>query len=260
MTHTDMRDMGWNIDCKRWLVLIVILGTSFSPHSILGDESWVESYDGLLKKYVTPEGVKYHEWKKNLSDLQQIRQVVLNIGRTKLEKYSKEEELAFYLNAYNAWILFHILQDYPTKGPGGGGFWGRNRFFKKKHILVAGKKMSFAHLENSIIRIQFKEPLIHFGLNCASRSCPPLHHKAFAGDSVMQTLDELARSFLNKNNYGVDVDHEKKVVHVSKIFDWFEKDFNESGGIRSFLGLYGNIPSHYKIKFQSYDWSLNRVK
>ena len=260
MTHSVMRVKGWNVNLTRWLALYAFLVTSMGSHSIFAEQSWMVSYDELLKKYVTPDGVKYQEWKENLSDLHELQQVVQIIGRSALETYSKQEKLAFYLNAYNAWILFHIIQDYPTKGPGGGGLWGRNRFFKKKHILVAGKKMSFAYLENTIIRKQFKEPLIHFGLNCASRSCPPLHPKVFTGDSVKQTLDSLARSFLNNNSHGLQMDHENKVVKVSKIFDWFEKDFKDSGGIRSFLNGYRAIPSHYKIKFQSYDWSLNRVE
>lgn len=225
---------------------------------------WVDSYDRLLNKYVSNDGVRYRLWKGNASDLIALENVVNAIGIHEINGAAQQEKLAFYLNAYNAWILYHILQDYPTGGPGGGGFFGRNRFFKSRSIVVAGEKLSFQRLENQRIRSVFREPRIHFALNCDSTSCPPLLNRAFQAESLNEDLDSLTRAFLNHNPNGVQLDHQNQIVYLSKLFDWFEDDFSleQGGDTRSFINSFRNsaIPTNYKIKYLKYDWSLNSMK
>lgn len=224
------------------------------------DPGWTDAYDALLKKHVTSTGVTYQAWHANASDKQALAQVITAIGKEDVSNKSREEKLAFYLNAYNAHILDQILKEYPTDGPGGGGLFGRNKFFKRENLLVAGQKTSFNSLENELIRPTFQEPRIHFALNCASASCPPLHGQAFRGRTLDTTLTELTRAFVNENARGVKPVGWKK-VGVSKIFDWYADDFKAAGGALAYINLFrkNKIASDTKVSFQDYSWSLNEA-
>ena len=223
-------------------------------------KTWVDQYDTLAAKYVTPKGVKYKAWHANAADRQQLSRIVQEIASANLSGKTRDEQLAFYLNAYNINILDKILQDYPTKGPGGGGLLGRNRFFKKKNLRVAGQAASFHTLENELIRPTFKEPRIHFALNCASESCPPLHVKGFRAATLNATLDALTKAFVNDNPLGVKPVGWKKVA-VSKIFDWYEEDFKAAGGAMGYINQYRKtkLSKGTKISFQDYSWALNEA-
>ena len=223
--------------------------------------SWIDRYDSLVKKYVSLAGVNYKKWKADAADMKQLGDVMEAIGQEVLTGKSREERLAFYLNAYNAHILQRILQDYPTDGPGGGGLFGRNRFFKAKILGVAGQITSFDLLENEIIRPQFEEPRIHFALNCASASCPPLHPQAFRAATLDATLTALTKAFVTSNPEGVKNVGWKK-VSVSKIFDWYGDDFEAAGGVLSFINQYrdAKLSADTQVSFHAYSWVLNATR
>ena len=218
---------------------------------------WVATYDKLLGQYVTSGGVKYAAWKNNAADMQAIQQVVDGIAQQKISGWSKKEQLAFYLNAYNAWILHEALGKYPTKSVKDLLF----TFFTGQRIKVAGEPMSFNHLEKDIIRPKFNEPRVHFALNCASRSCPPLNSTAFGGDKLDGQLEKLATAFVNSEK-GVDYMPEKKTAALSAIFNWYKDDFKAVGGPVAFINKRRSepLPNDVKITYQTYDWSLNEVK
>lgn len=223
--------------------------------------TWVEQYDALLQKHVSNKGVTYAAWHKNAEDRKVLASVIQAIGKASLQGKAREDQLAFYLNAYNAHILNQILQEYPTKGPGGGGLFGRNKFFKRKNLKVAGKTMSFHTLENEVIRPTFKEPRIHFALNCASASCPPLHTSAFRASTLDKTLTDLTKAFVNNNAKGLKPVGWKK-VSISKIFDWYAEDFKSAGGALAYINQYREtkLSKDTKIGYQDYSWSLNEAK
>ncbi|HEX5176462.1 MAG TPA: DUF547 domain-containing protein [Chthoniobacteraceae bacterium] len=218
---------------------------------------WIPIYNGLLGKYVTSSGVRYAAWKNNAADMQAIQQVVDGIAAEKVSGLSKKEELAFYINAYNAWILHEALAKYPTKSVKDLLF----TFFTGQRIKVAGEKMSFNHLEKDIIRPKFGEPRVHCALNCASRSCPPLNREAFQADKLDVQLEKLAVAFVNSPK-GVDYSAEKKSAALSSIFNWYKDDFKAVGGPIAFINKRRNVPlpNDVKITYQSYDWSLNEVR
>lgn len=213
--------------------------------------SWTETYGKLLKKYVASNGVRYAAWKSNPQDLADLQSVVDAIAAAP----SSDANLAFYLNAYNAWILHQILEDYPTNGPGGGNALGRAAFFAGKNIEVSGRKLSFNNLENDIIRKQFSEPRIHFALNCASASCPPLMNKPFDQSYLDADLTRLTRTFVNNNPEGFRKAGTNTYSH-SEIFDWFSEDF---GNVRDFINKYRNekIAGDAKLESHDYAWTLN---
>ena len=230
--------------------------------NLLGSASagtWDETYDGLLQKYVTKGGVRYAAWKAEKDDRRALERVISHISKASLKGKSRNEQLAFYINAYNAWILKTILDDYPTKSIKDV----RLFVFRRNRLRVAGKKTSFHKLENDVIRKKFKESRVHFVLNCASTSCPPLHHRAFAAETLDATLTQLTRDFITGNPLGVRLRKGGREVHVSKIFDWYEKDFKaEAGSVLAYLEKYRGkpYPKGAKLTFQKYDWSLNQAK
>lgn len=224
--------------------------------------SWRETFEQLLDKYCRPDGVDFRAWYQSATDLAAIEFVTAGIASEEIADAGREVRMAFYLNAYNAWILRKILDDYPVDGPGGGGFVGRNLFFRAKSITVAGKRMSFDHLENEIIRPEFGDPRIHFALNCASASCPPLYRKAFRAADLDSVLDALASAYVQGNPEGLQIDHSARTVRLSRIFEWFREDFSRRGGVVSFINQYRDVPlpDGYEIRFQEYNWNLNQSR
>ncbi len=219
--------------------------------------SWLETYNSLLGKYVTADGVRYAAWKADAADMKAIQQVVDAIASDKVSGLSKDEQLAFYLNAYNAWILHEALGKYPTKSVKDLLF----RFFLAQRIKVAGEPMSFDHLEKNIIRPKFGEPRVHCALNCASRSCPPLNPAAFRAPKLEAQLEKLAVAFVNSPR-GVNYSAEKKTAALSAIFKWYKEDFDRSGGVLAFINKrrHEPLPNDVQISYQDYDWSLNEAK
>ena len=217
---------------------------------------WVASYNTLLGKYVTAGGVKYAEWKANAGDMQAIQGVVDGISKENVSAMGKQQQLAFYVNAYNAWILHEALGKYPTKSVKDALF----TFFTSKRITVAGQQTSFKALEDNVIR-KFGDPHVHFALNCASRSCPPLNRTAFSADKLDGQLEALAKGFVNSER-GVKFNAATKSAELSKIFDWYKDDFKAEGGAIAFINKRRStpLPADAKISYQDYDWGLNEAK
>lgn len=233
-------------------LLALLLGTLCAVSATAAD--WQIEYGRLLGKYVTPAGVKYAAWKANPADMQAIKAVVDGIAAEPASSAKSKERLAFYMNAYNAWILHEALAKYPTKSVKDTLF----TFFTSKRITVAGEKMSFNRLEKDIIRPRFGEPRIHFALNCASRSCPPLRAEPYSAAKLEAQLDEQTRAYVNEDR-GVRWSGDN--VQLSKIFDWYKEDFGGEGGTRAFVAKYrGGRALPKKVTYQEYDWSLNEAK
>jgi hypothetical protein len=205
---------------------------------------------------VTTGGVKYAAWKANAADMQALQTVVDGIAKESISGLDKRQQIAFYLNAYNAWILHEALGKYPTASVKDTFF----SFFTAKNITVAGQKTSFKALEDNVIR-KLGEPRIHFALNCASRSCPPLNREAFAGPRLDEQFEKLAKGYVNSER-GVKYSAESKTAALSKIFDWYKDDFNAVGGPLAFINKRRGTPiaNDAKISYQEYDWGLNEVK
>lgn len=187
---------------------------------------------------------------------------------------SREARLAFWINAYNAMVLSHVL-DFPEISSVSTAVANapRYQFFKQQLVVVAGKKRSLDEIEHQILRPIFKDPRVHFAINCASRSCPPLAAFPYLASQVDDQLNQAVKNFLNTtqglNMRGGD-------LYLSKLFQWFEDDFNQDmmrpqdmigpdhQGIRSFLQKHLAEESWSRVKtarlfFQEYDWSLNRA-
>ena len=218
-------------------------------HSLFGD---------LLHKYVSNGNVNYAGLKSEEDKLDQYLALLQGVDSKTL---SRKEQFAFYANVYNAWTIKLILTKYPgiesikELGIFNTGPW------KKKVVRLSGETVSLDHIEHDILRPRFKDPRVHFAVNCAAKSCPPLRSEPYLAEKLDQQLDEATRSFINNpGSYRL----EGQNLHVSRIFKWFSEDFNEDA-----LGFYikyanaelkkklGSGPEKINIKYLAYDWSLN---
>ena len=238
------------------LFLLVVAGVTLAATPLQAADSWTDTYDNLLKKYVSGGGVKYAAWKSSAADLKDLQAVVDGIAAANVGSMSRNDQLAFYINAYNAWILHEALDKYPTKSVKDTFF----TFFTGKRIKVAGEQTSFNALEKETIRSKFSEPRIHFALNCASQSCPPLSSDAFRGGNLESQLERLSKNFVNTPK-GVTYQDGAKTADLSKIFDWYKDDFKDGGPV-AFINKRRSkpLPSDVKINYQDYNWALNEVK
>ena len=143
------------------------------------------------------------------------------------------DQLAFYINAYNAWTIKLVLDKYPIKSVRDASpLFG---LFLRKNIRVAGEKMSLNHLEKDIIRKKFNDPRVHFAVNCGSTSCPPLRKGAYDAKALDEELDARTKAF-TLSDAGVEKSADGKKVRVSKIFKWYDEDFKGEGSAREFIG------------------------
>ncbi len=245
---------------KRLLSTFLLAATCFASAASAQIDP---AYNGLLKKYVNASGVNYAAWKANAADVATLERVVDSVAKAPASSAASQDQLAFHLNAYNAWILREKVREYPTnKKPFILSIPGY--FDKKERITVAGKKMSFNELESGLIRPRFKDARIHFAINCASVSCPPLFNEAFDGKRLGGQLDDLAKKFVVKDVGGVKLSADKKTVAISNIFKWYADDFAPAGGAIAFINKYRPagqpIPAGAKVEYQSYLWNLNESK
>jgi len=145
----------------------------------------------------------------------------------------------------------------------------RLNVFKKVTVPIQGGMTSLDEIETVRIRQGFKDPRIHFAINCAAVSCPPIRPEAFTGARIAEQLDDQARRFLNDPRRGVQIETQPSgvVLHATKVMEWFADDFKQWGGgqvafIRKYLPpdkqkLIDAAKGNVKLDFYSYDWTLN---
>ncbi len=230
-------------------------------------------YDRLLRTYVDARGlVNYAGLKKEIGALKGF---VDQLGAVDpLAINDPGERLRYYLTAYNAWVLYHAANAYPSKNE----MWNFAGLFRNHEITMGGRKSSLEDLEHQIIRPQFKDPRAHFYLNCAARSCPGLWQGAIPAGQTLEVLEKSAKRFLN-DPQNVRYDAATKRLTISKIFDWFAADFltylkTQQGiaqpHIAQYILLYldgpqrealAKTPLHeVSVKYFSYDKSLNEQR
>lgn len=174
----------------------------------------------------------------------------------------KEEVLAFWINVYNIFAVKLVRDHYPVTSIKDVG----NFVFPVWEMpagKIGGKIYSLDDIEHRILR-PMNEPAIHFAIVCASVSCPDLRAEAYRASALKDQLMLQTARFLENGGKGVQVNRERRTVYLSRLFDWYEKDFAVAGGPVGFLnsewGDNLNIPSDYAIEFMTYNWDLNSVR
>ncbi|WP_299666075.1 DUF547 domain-containing protein [uncultured Psychromonas sp.] len=239
--------------------------------------SWTE----LLEQNISPinkghsTAVDYAAFKSQESELQVYLDKLSEVSRADFDAWSKEKQLAFLINAYNAWTVEFILTEYPdleSIKDLGSLF---SSPWDKEFIPLLGKKISLNDIEHGLIRgsDRYNDPRIHFAVNCASIGCPALREEAYTADNLEQQLTQQTERFLTdtSRNY-IKGDS----FYLSSIFKWygddFEVGFRGTKSIQSFIGLYAEALTlntqqaltlknqDFNVKFLDYNWKLNATK
>ena len=209
-------------------------------------------FDELLQKYVNQTGrVNYSGFKADEAKLDKYLSV-LKTNHPDKKTWTRNERLSYWINAYNAFTIKAILEEYPIQSItelADGNIWD------VKWIKIGSNMYSLNGIEHEVIRTNFKEPRIHFAVNCAANSCPPLLNKAYQAASLEQQLQEQADAFINNKSFNI---LEPNDLVLSKIFEWYADDFGSlQEYINPFTGI--RINPNASITFAPYDWSLNQV-
>lgn len=216
-------------------------------------------YDTILKKYVVNGRVDYKSLKNDTS-LKGYLDSLSSVSVGEYNGYSKEQKLVFLINAYNAFTIQLILDNYPLKSIRNIGLLPLAAW-KKEFFTLLGEERSLGWIEHEKLRKDFNEARIHFAIVCASIGCPPLISEAYTPEKLEVQLQSVKDNFLNdtvKNRYDV----ETNTLYISSIFDWFKDDFTKKGSVIDFIqdSMKVKIGKEPKIKYTYYDWNLNEKK
>ncbi|WP_017324852.1 DUF547 domain-containing protein [Synechococcus sp. PCC 7336] len=236
-----------------------------------------EVYADVLSDYVHPEStfVDYEALQANRAQLDTYIDDLAALDEATYESWSEAEQIAYWVNAYNAITLKSIIDQTPIK-PSIKDIIGVWRI--RRHAIFGGNK-TLNNIEHDVLRVDFDEPRIHAALVCAAVSCPPLRTEPFTGENLDAQLDDQVEQWLAKED-GLRIDREEGVVYLSKIFDWFTVDWVPSYGldegdnrftgndkeraVLNFVAGYVNESDRefleagdYRIQYFDYDWSLN---
>ena len=227
------------------------------------EERFHAPFAEVLREVWREEGVCYAQLKA-LSERPggALRRYLAQLEPPLPQGLSREAELAYWLNAYNALMLTRVAELWPLKSvqsalKGAPDF----ALFKEERYVIGGERRSLDELEHQLIRARFKEPRVHMALNCASRSCPPLRAEPFLSSKLNAQLDEAARAFaqdVSRNELSASP------PRLSMLFKWYAEDFKGSGGALMWLAQHSSPERAAQLKrsqaeplFLSYDWALN---
>lgn len=209
----------------------------------------------IVSKYVDADGrVAYRQLQAN--DLPVLSKYLASLGETRIEGFPEKEQVAFWINAYNAMIVAGVLDGYSAENA-----FKRYRFFKSYSQVIDGAALTPDDIEHGIIRPRFHDPRTHFALVCASSSCPKLRQEAYVGSRLDAQLDDQARRFLNDPSRN-RIDPVSGTVALSLIFKWFSDDFARGGTLADVLAPYLTAEQVQLLRtkkptYLDYDWKMN---
>ncbi len=223
-----------------------------------------DPWDELLHRYVDAQGrVNYPAWQAESPHA--LADWLSSLGSLDPQALTRDQQLALWLNLYNALTIAQVLRMYPISSirpvrwgvPNWIAFF---RFFRQPHQL-GDRAYSLNDIEHGILRPTFQDPRIHFALVCASIGCPLLRQEAYRSDSVQSQLEADAIRFIN-NPEKVRYDSQRDILFCSKIFQWYHQDFlkvalSSPDYIQTYLSSCSWSES-VSIRYLPYDWSLNQ--
>lgn len=259
------------------LLLLLLLSILRPAHAATFDQG---PWDGLLRRHVVIVGdgvatqVNYAGMAADRATLKRYLAATSGVARADFDRWPKPDQLAFLINAYNAWTVELILQAYPDlKSIKDLGSLLQSPW-KRRFVPLLGETRSLDDIEQGLIRGsgRYADPRIHFAVNCASIGCPALQPEAFLGSRLEQQLDTATRQFLSDRSRN-RLRGER--LEVSSIFRWYREDFERgwrgASGLAAFLALYAEplglgpadrrrlAEGQITISFLEYDWRLNRT-
>jgi len=247
--------------------LILALWFLLLPLSALAFDH--QAWDALLKKHVVlldggkASQLRYAGMAQDRPALRSYLEQLSKVRQEEFDGWSRQEQMAFLINAYNAFTVEKILARYPDLR----SIWDFGKLFgnpfKDEFFVLLGRRRSLDWIEHEKLRKGYREPRIHYAVNCAAVGCPMLREEAYAASRLEAQLDEQARRFLsdrarNRMRQGR--------LEVSKIFDWFSEDFEpREAYFARYADVLADAPSEQgmirskslPLRFLDYDWSLN---
>lgn len=218
-------------------------------------------WDGLLRKHVRADG--FVDYKGFVKDSAQLNKYLGLLSSAHPQpSWGKEEQMAYWINAYNAFTVKLIVDHYPVASIKDikKGIPFVNTVWDIKFIRIEGQTYDLNNIEHGILRKDFKDARIHAALNCASYSCPRLRAEAFVAGKLESQLEDAMRTFVNdplRNRVSADK------AEISQIFSWFSGDFkSDAGSVRDFINRYAKVKlkPEGKISHLEYDWKLNDAR
>ena len=194
-----------------------------------------KQFDRLLSEHVIDGWVDYQGIIAKAPVFYNYLQALAGVNADIFNTWTREQQLAFWINAYNAFTIQAVIERYPIAGRSLIGL-----FFPKNSILqipgiwtrltfrAAGKHLTLGQIEHDIIRKKFNEPRIHFAIVCASRSCPALRSEAYRATILQRQLDSQTIGFINDPQRGMRWNAAAQRLYISKIFKWFRTDFQNT--------------------------------
>lgn len=227
----------------------------------------------VLDNYVTERGfVQYARLQADRGDLDAFVEQLAQVSPENSPEIfpERQDQLAYWINAYNAIVMKGILDHYPVESLSEISF--MYGFFWKLKFPVGGREYTLNDIEHGILRPRFQEPRIHFAINCASDACPKLTREPFLPEKLDEQLDQAARFFIGESR-NVRPEPESNRLYLSMIFNWFLDDFRNYArenlgkqypSVLDYILLHASPElKHYiesskpKIRYIPYDWSLN---
>jgi len=268
---------------RRLFLLAVMLAALLPGTAAAQFDHTHAAWTALLRKHVVvtdggkASSVRYAGMQQDRAALAAYRETLGRVQAAEFRGWSREQQLAFLINAYNANTIELILTRYPNIG----SIWdfGKvfNNPFKQKFVRLLGREMSLDDIEHGTIRAEgaYEDPRIHFAVNCASIGCPMLREEAYVADRLDRQLDEQTRRFLSdrtRNRYNPQTG----ALEVSRIFDWYGGDFRRGWkGIASLEALFARFATELAdrpedrqavrdarapVRHLEYDWKLNDAR
>jgi len=252
------------------LMVLAAMSLSLSP-SAFASESPVDLtlYARLLEAHTRPSDdiVAVRVDYRTIGSTEGWKELVSQVGGARPSLLDRDAQIAFWINAYNILTIDLIVKHYPLEsikdiGSFFSPVWGIDV------ATIEGRPISLGEIEHEILR-PMGEPRIHAAIVCASTSCPPLARTPFRPDRLEQDLSAAMRAWLGSDQKGVRIDRREQRVTISKIFDWFEEDFEVGGGVLATISKYLDVDDANWLRAEGksasvlyfrYDWSLNDLQ
>ena len=276
-----MRVCNWLAPLRKaMLLLIVVIGPPAQAAALpellpmwdASDESNQEDFDHsawdeLLKTHldtIHESGINLFDYaglRASAADMERLKNYLLSQTALDPRTRSRDVQMAYWINLYNALTVWVVVNDYPVDSikdiKSGLFIFGP---WQRELITVAGQSLTLDNIEHNILRPIWKDPRIHYAVNCASLGCPNLAEDAYRADNLEALLEKGAREYINHPRGAQVRDGE---LHLSSIYEWFQVDFGDSlDGVIAHLQKYANPELFNALRqveefHHDYDWKLN---
>lgn len=253
--------------------LCALPGLAQEPEPVAFDHSHA-AFTAVLSEHVKGDLVDYLQLKQDRAGLDTYRASLVAVEREDFEDWSRAQRFAFWIDAYNAYTLALIIDNYPVTsirkiGKPKQSVWDL-RFVPLQALHPDPERaesgpLSLNEIEHEILREVFEDARVHAAINCASRGCPPIFFEAFVAERLDDQLDTVVRTWLadpTRNRF----DEKQRILHLSKIFDWFKADFErDNESVAGWVGHYApekarawiRAGGKLKLRYLDYSWDLN---